>query len=112
MTEHQKRKSRASTSRSQIQSATKQPEEKVEPMKPKIPTGKSHVKKNIENAFSKKKEGSLSKLTESDQRRLEELMSVIEATLDDKESEENAMRIAVPNPYDSSYGEGERFCFK
>ena len=110
MTEQHKRKSRLSTSsKSQIQSTKSQAEEKVEPIKPNIPIGKSHIKKNIETAFSKTKESLLSKLTEADQKRLEELMSVIEATIDGNGSEEEAMRKAVPNPYDSSYGEGERF---
>jgi len=108
LTEHQKRKSRLPSSRSETKSLIQQVEEKTEPIKPKIPTGKSHIKKNIDAAFTKTKEGLLSKLSEADKNRLEELMSAIEMTIDGNASEEEALRRAIPNPYDSTYGEGER----
>jgi len=78
-------------------------------LKPNATNAQGHIKKNIENAFNKNRDlNTFTKLTPEDQKRLEELMSVIDGTLDGAGSEDQLMRDAVPNPYDSSYGVGER----
>jgi len=112
LTEHNKRKSRLSavpSSRPDTKN-TEKTEDKLNATKPKLQANaKGHIKKNIENAFNRNRDTStLTKLTPEDQKRLEELMSVIDGTLDGAGSEDQLMRDAIPNPYDSSYGMGER----
>ena len=114
LTEHNKRKSRLSATASTTRAAAAEKnEDKLNATKPKLKSNNTnaqgHIKKNIENAFNKNRDlNTFTKLTPEDQKRLEELMGVIDGTLDGAGPEDELMRNAVPNPYDSSYGVGER----